>query len=105
VALIADIAAYLTKIKWNGFGISQISWAIIMIIIAGVLNIFITWKRNMREFALVGVWALVAISVANKSGEQTIVYSALIVAALIFISISIHAYKNRKENPWRKRAI
>jgi FtsH-binding integral membrane protein len=105
VALIADIAAYLTKIKWNGFGISQISWAIIMIIIAGVLNIFITWKRNMREFALVGVWALVAISVSNKNGEQSIVYGALIVAALIFISISIHAYKNRKENPWRKRAI
>ena len=105
VALIADIAAYLTKIKWNGFGISQISWAIIMIIIAGVLNIFITWKRNMREFALVGVWALVAIAVANKNGEQSIVYSAEIVAALIFISISIHAYKNRKENPWRKRAI
>lgn len=105
VALIANVAAYLTKIKWNGFGISQISWTIIMIIIAGLLNLVITWKRNMREFALVGVWALIAIAVSNKNGEQSIVYTALIVAAIIFISISIHAYKNRKLNPWRNRSL
>ena len=105
VALIANVAAYLTKIKWNGFGISQMSWTIIMIIIAGLLNLVITWKRNMREFALVGVWALIAIAVSNKNGEQSIVYTALIVAAIIFISISIHAYRNRKLNPWRNLSL
>ena len=105
VALIANVAAYLTKIKWNGFGISAVSWAIIMIIIAGLLNIFITWKRNMREFALVGVWALIAISVSNKNGEQSVVYSAWIIAAIIFISLSLHAYKNRKTNPFKNRIV
>lgn len=103
VALIADVAAYLTKIQWNGFGISQITWTIVMIIVAGILNLFITWKRNMREFALVGVWALIAIAVSNKNGAQSIVYSAIIVAGILFISISVHAYKNRKLNPWRNR--
>ncbi|MEO7044648.1 MAG: hypothetical protein ABI091_05025, partial [Ferruginibacter sp.] len=61
-------------------------------------------KRNMREFALVGVWALIAIAVSNKNGAHSIVYSAIIVAGTLFISTSVHAYKNRKYNPWRKRS-
>jgi len=99
VALIADVAAYLTKIKWDGFGISQIGWTIIMIIIAGLINLIMTWNRNMREFALVGVWALVAIGVENWKTGTMIVYTALIVAAILFISLSIHGYKNRAGNP------
>lgn len=102
VALIADVAAYLTKIKWNGFGISEIVWTLIMIFVAGILNLLMTWKRNMREFALVGVWALVAIAIANWNTQKSIVYSALMVALILFISTSIHAYKNRKSNPWIK---
>ena len=48
VALIADIAAWLTKINWSGWGISQIIWTIIVIIIAGLLNVAMVWKRNLR---------------------------------------------------------
>ena len=105
VALIADVAAYLTKIKWNGFGISEIAWTIIMLVIAGIINVIITWKRNMREFALVGVWALVAIAVNNWNGQKSIVDTALIIAALLFVNSTIHAWKNRKFNPWRKSNI
>ena len=102
VALIADVAAYLTKIKWNGFGISEIAWTIVMMIIAGIINLIITWKRNMREFALVGAWALVAIAVSNWNVEKSIAYSAIIIAVILFISSSIHAYRNRANNPWKK---
>lgn len=102
VALIADLAAYLTKIKWNGFGISEIAWTIIMMIIAGIINLIITWKRNMREFALVGAWALVAIAVSNWNVEKSIAYSAITIAVILFISSSIHAYRNRANNPWKR---
>ena len=98
VALIADIAAWLTKIEWNGWGISQSTWTVIMIVVAGAINIFMIWKRNLREYALVGVWALVAIAVANRDGIKPIVYSSIIVAAIIFINISIHALKNRRNH-------
>jgi hypothetical protein len=95
VALIADVAAYLTKINWNGFGISEIGWTMMMIIIAGIINLIITWTRNMREFALVGVWGLVAVAVSNWNPEKSIAYTALVVAVILFISSSVHAYKNR----------
>lgn len=99
VALIANMAAWLTKIDWNGFGVSEISWAIVMIVVAGIINLFMTWNRNMREFALVGVWALVAVAVANWGDVQSIVQISIIVAAVLFISSGIHAYKNRKSLP------
>lgn len=102
VALIANIAAYLTAVNWNGFGISEVTWTIIMILIAAAINITITWTRNMREFTLVGVWALVAIAVANWNRENTVVLTALTMAAILFISSSIHGYQNRKYGPWRK---
>ena len=98
VALIADIAAWLTKLNWDGFGISQITWTIIMIVVAGVINVLMVWKRNLREFALVGIWALIAISVANKNEAQSIVYTCYIMAAIILVSIVISGSKNRKSS-------
>lgn len=101
VALIADIAAWLTKIKWDGWGISAITWTIILIIIAGVINLFMTWKRNMREYALVGAWALIAIAVANSNEVPSITWTAIVTAALLIISSGLHAYRNRKSLPWK----
>ncbi|RPD42970.1 tryptophan-rich sensory protein [Chitinophaga barathri] len=98
VALIANIAAYLTKIRWDGFGISETTWTIIMLIIAALINIFIIWNRNMREFALVCVWALIAISVANKNGNELIFWVAIVATIVVFINIVIHGYQNRKRN-------
>ncbi len=102
VALIANVAAYLTSLNWNGFGISGVTWTIVMILAAGIINLVITWTRNMREFALVGVWALVAIAVANWNEHSSIVITALAVAAILFVSTSIHGYQNRETSPWKK---
>jgi hypothetical protein len=55
----------------------------------------------MREFALVGAWGLIAIAVANWNIESPIKITAIIVAVILFISTNIHAYKNRKTNPWK----
>lgn len=101
VALIADISAWFTKMKWDGFGLSSESWTLILIIIAGILNLLITWKRNMREFALVGAWGLIAIAVHNKNDHQSIFYTAIIVAIILVISSGIHGYKNRKTSPFK----
>lgn len=102
VALIANVAAYLTSINWNGFGIEEEIWTISMIVVAGIINFIITWIRNMREFALVGAWALVAIAVANWNSYTAIVITAIVTAAVLLLSSGIHGYKNRKYSPWKK---
>lgn len=102
VALIANTAAWFTAIGWNGFGISEISWTLIMIFIAGIINLLITWTRNMREFAMVGAWGLIAVGVANKGDQNLIFYTTIAAAVVLLISSGIHGYKNRKYSPWQK---
>jgi hypothetical protein len=102
VALIANVAAYLTSIGWDGLGISEVVWTIIIIIIAAIINLAITWTRNMREFAVVGAWGLAAVGIANQEDHILIYYTAITAAAVLLISSSVHAIKNRKYAPWRK---
>jgi len=102
VASIVNVSSYLVKLKWDGFGISEVTWAIVMISIAVLINILLTWKRNMREFALVGVWSLIGIGYANELTNDTLFYVAFLGALILFVSSGIHAYHNRATNPYLK---
>lgn len=102
VASIANVSSYLVKIDWNGFGISAEVWTIIMIAIATIINIIIIFKRNMREFALVGTWALIAIGAANYDNYITVANNAFIAAGILFVLAAYHGFKNRKSNPFIK---
>jgi hypothetical protein len=99
VATIANISAYLAKTGWDGGFLSPFGWTIVMIVVATLLNLTMIYKRNMREFALVGVWALVAIYVRHNNDMQLIAITAMIGALLIFIYALFQGYKNRKTNP------
>ena len=102
VASIANVSSYLVKIDWNGFGISPEIWTLIMIVIATAINIIITWKRNMREFAMVGAWALIAIGIANNNDNVLIAYTAFTTASILIINSTVHAFKNRDTNPVKR---
>lgn len=102
VASIANVSSYLVKIEWRGFGMPEETWTIFMIIVAMIINLVVTWTRNMREFALVGAWALIAIAYANYVSEITIAYVAGIAALILIVSSGIHGYINLKKNPMNK---
>lgn len=101
VAIIANIAAFLTKIHWDGWGISSVTWTIIMIFVAGLINIFMIRKRNLREYGVVGIWAIMAIAVSNHhvNGSTAVVYTCYIVAAILLAFIAVSGLKNRHNTP------
>lgn len=101
-ATVACIAAYLVSINWNGFGIAPDIWAIIMIIIAFLLYIFLNEKRNMREAVTVGIWAFIAIAVRQWNLHKNIAITAIVVSVILFILIAIHGFKNRYYAPFAK---
>lgn len=103
VATIANITAWLVKIGWDGGFLTPFRWTILMILVATLLNLTIIYKRNMREFALVGVWALIAIYVRHMDDLQLIAIPAMFAALLIFIYALFQGYKNRKSNPFFKK--
>ena len=95
VATVANISAYLAKIGWTGWGISEITWTMIMISIAALVNIFIIFSRNLIAFPLVGLWALVAISVRHAESQNTLQGVALISAAFIFVALGSNLIRNK----------
>ena len=101
VATIANIAAWLTKIGWQST-FSDATWTAIMIIVAALVNLFMIHTRNMREFAVVGVWALVAISVRHWDNIPLLQWTAMVCAVVLVLAISIHGYSNRSTSPFVK---
>lgn len=102
VATIANVAAWLASIHWVA-GFTEVQWTVIMISVAGLLNLVMIWTRNMREFASVGVWALVAIAVRHWDTIPVLQWTSVLWALVLGGAIMAHAYKNRHAGPFRRR--
>ncbi len=85
VAFIANTAAYLTATGWDGSGISDINWTVIMIAAAGLVNILVIWTRRLHLFGAVGIWALLAIATSNDN--SLIVNACYVVSAILSVVI------------------
>ncbi|MFD2698238.1 tryptophan-rich sensory protein [Mesonia sediminis] len=99
VASIANTAAFLVKIDWQPAIFNEVQYTLIMIIVATIINLAMIFYRNMREFAAVGIWALVAIYFKQIDNQDSIAYTALIGAIVIALYAAYHGFKNRKNNP------
>lgn len=61
VATIANITAWTVSIGWGGWGISQIDWTVIMVVVATLLGTVIYARYRDVFFNLVIIWALYGI--------------------------------------------
>ena len=64
-----------------------------MFTIATLLHLFMIWKQKMPTFALVAVWALIAIAVANKELNATVYFAAWIAAIVLFANVLFRWFK------------
>lgn len=98
VALIANVAAALVSINWDGFGLGEAAWTVIMIAVAVVLTVVNTLIRGDVGYALVIVWALGGIAfrqMAVKAIATASVLGAVMILAVLLI---------RKAGPFRHQA-
>lgn len=102
VATIANFSAHLAGIGWSG-GMPEITWTILLITVATALSIFMIFKRNMREFGGVVIWALIGIAVRHWDTIPTLQWTAVIGITIIGISASLHAYKHRATLPFVRK--
>ena len=102
VASVANVSAYLVSLNWQGGFLSPSTWTVIMIAVATVIYLLLTFTRNMREAAVVGIWAFIAIAVRQWSVHDGIVFAALAGAGILLIVVSWHGYKNRATSPFKK---
>lgn len=102
VATVANISAYLVSIKWNGSFLPPETWTVVMITAATVIYLLLIYFRNMREAAVVGVWALIAIAVRQWHSHHSIAIAATASVVILFLTVTIHGYINRKTSPFAK---
>ncbi|MFZ9736525.1 MAG: tryptophan-rich sensory protein [Prochlorotrichaceae cyanobacterium] len=65
VATIVNIACALTAAQWSGWGISPLTWTIVMLVISLALGLVALFQRHDYAFAAVILWAEMAIAVRH----------------------------------------
>jgi hypothetical protein len=84
VATIANITSTLDWVNWGGWGISEQSWAVIMLVVAVVLALLVERTRRDIAYILVFVWAFIGIGV-EQSDATTVATAAYIAAGLLAV--------------------
>jgi hypothetical protein len=75
VATIANAASLLAYSGWSAFGVSDVLWSAIMILVAALVGAAVLWRRANVAYAAVYVWAVLAITV-RYAGETPITVAA-----------------------------
>lgn len=88
IASIANVTVTLVSVEWDGFGISQETWATLIIIIALLITLLVIATRKDVAYGLVIIWALLGIAV-KQSGNQNIVTTTEISAVVIVIALAL----------------
>ncbi|WP_051189648.1 hypothetical protein [Daejeonella oryzae] len=100
VATIANISAFLVSVNWDGAGISDSYWLIILIGLSVLLTLFLVFVRRNLFFAMVIMWALYGIMDKNTSTQpefyQNINQAIITAMAVIALSIIIQSVNNIK---------
>lgn len=103
VATIANITVFLISISWNGFGIADPTWTIIVLIIGAVIGITRMLKDKNIFYGLVLVWAYGGIwlkhtSISGFNGEYPNIITTIIICIISFLlTISFLKYQKMKK--------
>lgn len=92
VATIANITIFLVSVGWNGFGLSDSYWTIIILLVGAMIGVWRMLRDRFFPYGLVLIWAYVAIlfkhvSITGFAGQypSVIVTAALCIVAFIGI--------------------
>ncbi|WP_224997757.1 hypothetical protein [Cesiribacter sp. SM1] len=102
LATVINISVYLESLGVLANLMAPELWAILVLVLASLIYLFLTWSRNMREAALVGVWGLVAIAYKQWNNHDAVAITALLAAAVLFLYAGYHGIKNMDTSPLAK---
>jgi len=71
VATIANVSAFLVSLEWSAWGIPLSVWAVLMILIAAALGVFMAVRRRDIFYTAVIAWASFGIWMARKQDEPS----------------------------------
>ncbi|MDQ1087599.1 hypothetical protein [Siphonobacter sp. SORGH_AS_1065] len=97
IATITNITAWLVAMNWNQLGLSEETWAVIMIITGTILAQIVLFTYRSVAYGLVVIWALIGIILQRYQAPEpnmTIVYVSEICILVLTISVVLIAFTN-----------
>ncbi len=85
LATVLNISAALNYYNWTGFGLSEVSWSLIILPIVAIIASTAVWKYKDSAYAGVVVWAFIALVIKHWEQIPIIAYISLAIALLFFI--------------------
>jgi hypothetical protein len=105
VATIANVTAFLVSVNWDGFGISQLTWTIVVVSVGGLITILMLVLRKDIAYSLVVIWALLGIYIKRTTAGFTnndVSTTALIAMGILIagvIVVAVHQLTKAKKKP------
>ncbi|HPT69745.1 MAG TPA: tryptophan-rich sensory protein, partial [Syntrophomonas sp.] len=92
VATIANATGLLVSLKWNGWGIAESIWAVIIIIIGMLIGAATTIKNRDIAYGLVIVWAYIGIYIKHTSatgfaGQYPVIINTVIACIVLLLAV------------------
>lgn len=87
VATVANITDWLYFIDWAGFGISDQTWAVIMLAVASVLGLAMALTRRDVGYLAVLAWAFAGIAIKQTSAPNVVISAWIAAAAMLGLAI------------------
>jgi len=99
IATIANVTAFLVDIGWNGFGLSEQFWAVLVVAVGIIITVAVLFSRNDIYYSLVADWAILGIllkRLADTSVEAgSVIITTIIGLALISLGIIIQLIRKK----------
>jgi hypothetical protein len=99
VATVVNVAIGLYVIKWSGWGLSAVTWTLIMMGICAVIALAVALRRQDGVLPFVFVWALVAIAVRQHNSIPGITITG---AGLALVIAGVVVYQQARHQRWVK---
>lgn len=90
IATVLNVTVWLVSIRWDGFGLSEGVWAVVIIIVAAVIGTSTTLRNRDVAYGLVLLWAFAGIlikhmSAAGFNGQYPVVIGTIVVCLVVFV--------------------
>jgi hypothetical protein len=93
IATIANVTALLVNFSWNGFGLSEETWTVIMILAGALIASLTLWRLDNPFIGLSVVWAFAGIMIKRQVDYRTIFIVAAVALAVVAVMLLLAFFK------------
>ena len=104
VAVVANVTVMLVRWHWDGFGLSDATWATIMVLVAMAIGTLTMVRNRDVAYGLVLIWAfsgilLRQVSAAGLNGKYPVIIAAVVASLVVFVAAEAVVITRRRSLP------